>query len=287
MKPGLQRHLETLLSTRLKRQAVVSGGDISQAYALDTAEGRFFCKVNSSPRALEMFLAEHDGLEAIAGSGAIKAPAVTSVGKYEGEAFLLMPFIPSKEPDASDMAAFGEQLAGLHLSGALPLGWPKDNFIGSLPQSNRTHKDWPGFYAQERLLPQLQLAYDRRLLEKGDIPGESMLEAVIRDHCGEVRPSMLHGDLWGGNFIISSEGDPFLIDPAVYVGHNEIDLAMSRLFGGFARGFYEAYENVLPQSPGARERESMYQLYYLLVHLNLFGMSYRPAIRSILSRYFR
>ena len=287
MKPALRQYFESLLGNPVQHLAVVSGGDISKAYSFDSGKAQYFCKVNSSPAALQMFHAEADGLQAIARTNAIKAPDITKVGVFEGEAFLLMPFIASRRPDHRDMAAFGSQLAALHRSGTLPFGWTSDNFIGSLPQSNKAHDDWPCFYARERLLPQLQLAYNRQLLEMSDIPGENMLEAVMRDHCGEVRPSLLHGDLWGGNYIISLKGEPFLIDPAVYVGHNEMDLAMTRLFGGFSPAFYEAYEHINPTEPGAGERESLYQLYNLLVHLNLFGLSYRPRVRIILSRFFR
>ena len=236
---------------------------------------------------MDMFLAEADGLRAILQTKTIKVPGVAKAGRFKEDAFLLMPFIHPKKPDSKDMAALGFQLAGLHRSAVLPFGWNRDNYIGSLPQSNQAHDDWPTFYARERLLPQLRRAYDRQLLEKREIPGENMLEGVMRNHCGEIQPALLHGDLWSGNFITSSNGEPYLIDPAVYVGHNEVDLAMTRLFGGFSPAFYEAYESVFPPAHGVREREGLYQLYYLLVHLNIFGMSYQPVVGSIISRYFR
>jgi fructosamine-3-kinase len=286
MKPSLLLHIESLLGARLKNISAVSGGDISKAYTLITENDRFFCKVNSSPAAGAMFLAERDGLQAISGTGTIKTPEVISTGQFEGEAYLLMRFVESKPPVHDDMAAFGTQLAALHQVAQHSFGWNRDNYIGSLPQSNTAHEDWPGFLVRERLQPQLRLAYDQQMLKKRDVPKEGRLEAAVRDLCGDVRPSLLHGDLWGGNFLIAATGEAFLIDPAVYVGHNEADLAMSRLFGGFSSGFYDAYEQVIAPAPGAESRQDLYQLYYLLVHLNLFGKSYQASVLRLLSQYF-
>lgn len=286
MKPALQQQIESILGARIQHITAVSGGDISNAYALECGKSRFFCKLNSSPQAVAMFLAEKDGLNAIARNAAIKTPEVIAAGELDGQSFLLLHFIESKRPDATDMAIFGSQLAVFHQTKPARFGWHQDNYIGSLPQSNREHTDWPGFYTRERLLPQLRLAYNRQFLEKRDIPTENNIESEMRNHSAEVLPCLLHGDLWAGNFIVSAAGEAHLIDPAVYIGHHEVDLAMSRLFGGFSAHFYDAYEQVIPPAPGAETRQDLYQLYFLLVHLNLFGKSYQSSVRHILSRYF-
>ena len=160
----------------------------------------------------------------------------------------------------------------------------RDNFIGSLPQQNSHYDAWTDFYIANRLLPQFVLAVDTGRLGASDFPSEDKLHTVLSELFEGIRPSLLHGDLWGGNYLISSDGIPYLIDPAVYDGHSEVDLAMSRLFGGFGSRFYAAYHEVIPSQKGSEERNAVYQLYYLLVHLNLFGASYYPSVMQILKR---
>lgn len=286
MDEELKYWLAAIIGTPVISARPLSGGDISEAWLLETARQRLFCKLNSGPEALSMFQAEKDGLEAISSKATIKTPEVLVCTKREEMAVLILEYIEPKEPDDGEMVAFGQLLAGLHNLEQAAFGWERDNFIGSLAQRNPWETDWPAFYARERLLPQLKLAFDSGLLNASDIPGETVIERVVGDLCGNVRPSLVHGDLWGGNYLISSDGRAYLIDPAVYCAHSEVDLAMSRLFGGFPDSFYEGYTNVAPISPGSEERRDLYQLYYLLVHLNLFGRTYYSAVKPLLARYF-
>ncbi len=184
------------------------------------------------------------------------------------------------------MKTFGQQLGHLHKISTSQFGWDSDNFIGSLHQSNKTHDTWPDFYVSERLLPQLQLTVDQGLLSVGDVPSEHTMLSVMATLCPQVKPSLLHGDLWSGNYLISKDGIPYLIDPAVYRGHSEIDIAMSKLFGGFGASFYQVYNEVIPADNFSNDRIKIYQLYYLLVHLNLFGRSYYSGVKAILKSYF-
>lgn len=264
----------------------LSGGDISEAWLLETAGQRLFCKLNSGPEALNMFQAEKDGLEAIASTSTVRTPDVLVCAKRGEMAVLILEYIEPKNPDDAEMMAFGQQLASMHHMEQPAFGWERDNFIGSLAQRNPRETDWSAFYARERLLPQLKLAFDNKLLNSSDMPGETVIERVVGELCGNVRPSLVHGDLWGGNYLISAEGQAYLIDPAVYCAHSETDLAMSRLFGGFPDSFYEGYTKVAPVRPGFEERRDLYQLYYLLVHLNIFGRTYYSAVKPLLSRYF-
>lgn len=147
------------------------------------------------------------------------------------------------------------------------------------------HKTWSKFYWTERILPQLQLALDNRLLAKNEIPREEKAVKLFDAVFGTVQPSLLHGDLWSGNYLIASGGTPYLIDPATYYGHSMVDIAMSRLFGGFGQSFYDAYHEIMPKTEKYDEQIELYQLYYLLVHLNLFGRGYYEKVSAILRHF--
>jgi len=253
---------------------------------VDTATGQYFLKVNNAPFALEMFYSEQEGLQAIEESKTIAVPHVHLAGSINGQAFLLMDLVESKRPNLSDYQRLGSQLAGLHQCSQADFGFSSDNFIGSLPQQNHPHTNWAEFYWFERILPQLQLALRNRLIQPQIIPEEGKAISLFREIFGNIKPALLHGDLWGGNYLIATDGTPYLIDPAVYYGHSVVDIAMSRLFGGFGSEFYDAYHEIIPQSVYYDIQIDLYQLYYLLVHLNLFGSGYYSSVSSILKRYF-
>lgn len=280
------RHISEQINTEIKSFRQVSGGDISSAYLLETQNQKLFLKVNSKSFAKSLFLAEQKGLQAIEDTKTIAVPRVYLVGELDGKAFLLMDFVESRRPNAKDYTHFGRDLANMHLVSNDQFGFSTDNFIGSLPQSNAWHADWAEFYWDERIAPQLELTKKNKGLEERYIPSKESALIIFRQVFGEVKPSLLHGDLWGGNYLISTDGTPFLIDPAVYYGHSMMDVAMSRLFGGFDAEFYDAYHEIIPQKTYYQEQIKLYQLYYLLVHLNLFGRSYRSSVVDILERYF-
>jgi fructosamine-3-kinase len=286
MDQALRDHLSSFVGAPIKHCVAVSGGDIAQAFRIQTATDRFFCKLLQNPGALAMLESEADGLNSIMSTKTVRTPKLYFCDSWENGAVLLMEYIESKRPSSEEMAGFGRQLAQLHQSSSAFYGWGSDNFIGSLPQSNKNHGSWSDFYVEERLMPQLKIAGDSGLLEDRDIPAENRLHKVLEELSLGVRPSLLHGDLWAGNYLIDINGEPVLIDPAVYNGHNEVDLAMSHLFGGFDNSFYRAYEEVFPGDPLTADRLKIYQLYYLLVHLNLFGRSYYSGVKAILKSYF-
>lgn len=286
MNPALKDHLSSIIGASILQCNAVTGGDIAQAYLISTATDRFFCKLLHKADAPSVFQSEADGLNAIRATKTIRVPEIYFCRPLEQGAVLLMEFLESRRPTDRDMATFGIQLASLHQQRASSYGWNSNNFIGSLPQSNQSHKTWPQFYVKERLLPQLDLALNLRLLESSEIPSSDKMIKVLEDFCENVGPSLLHGDLWGGNYLIGTDGTPYLIDPAVYCGHSEVDIAMSKLFGGFAGSFYRAYEDVIPLDHGSPGRLKIYQLYYLLVHLNMFGSSYYSGVKAILKSYF-
>lgn len=285
MDQNIINHLSLILNSKVRSVQPVTGGDISSAYKIKTLGNIYFLKLNRA-LALQMFLKEVAALKMIAKTHTIGTPDVIDVGSFENNSYLLMDFIESKPPSNRDMTLLGEQLAQLHLKTSNTFGFDFDNFIGTLPQSNKHHNEWVDFYIEERLAPQLKIAIQRHLLSPAEVPDLSTMKLKTVDIFKDVQPSLLHGDLWSGNYLISKDGTPYLIDPASYYGHNEVDIAMSLLFGGFSSSFYQAYHQIMPQKNHSDARIELYQLYYLLVHLNLFGTSYYNSIKHILEKYF-
>jgi len=271
----------------------LGGGCIADAAVASFADGsRVFVKRAAGLPA--MFECEAEGLRALAATGAIRVPRVLAVST---DALVLEMIEPApRRPDF--FADFGRRFANLHGHRGSKCGFPHDNFIGSTPQINQPldgpwgsaaqddGSRWPDFFLERRLGYQVRLAAGRG---HGNELALLLDRATprIRELLGEAiePPSLLHGDLWGGNFIVDDHGEACLIDPAAYFGHREADLAMTRLFGGFDSEFYAAYEEVSPLAPGHQERLSIYQLYHVLNHFNLFGGGYYDQSRRILRRY--
>ncbi|SDN04973.1 fructosamine kinase family protein [Kriegella aquimaris] len=279
-------HLSALLGAPIKNVFPLSGGDISQAYCLQTDTERFFCKTNNAGNAATMFATEKTGLETIRATSTIKVPRVYGNGKIDATGFLLLEFIEAQRPNHQDFERLGDELAQLHKVSADYFGWENDNFIGSLPQSNTKNTAWSNFFVKERLWPQFIRAQENRLLTHSEVPSLNAMLHICALLLQDINPSLLHGDLWSGNYLISSNGTPYLIDPAVYFGDAKVDMAMTRLFGGFSPEFYRAYEAHIPTNKWEQGYDDLYQLYYLLVHLNLFGRSYYPTVKKIVERYF-
>jgi fructosamine-3-kinase len=251
----------------------VSGGDISAAWRLATTNGDLFIKTGPLSVA-EMFAAEADGLAELARSGTVRVPQVIATGQSESLVFLALEWLQLEVADTKVERQFGEQLAELHRTTNDRFGWHRDNTIGLTAQQNSWDESWVDFYREHRLAFQLRLAADNGF--RGDLQdrGSRLLKRLpIYFAPLEPVPSLLHGDLWGGNWGCS-EGRPVIFDPAVYYGDRETDIAMTRLFGGFGAAFYDAYEASWPLPDGHDERQHLYQLYHVLNHLNLFGSGY-------------
>ena len=279
--------LEYLLGAPIISIRPISGGDIAHTERVDTKNRSYLVKSGSFPNAKELFEKEANGLAAIENSQTIATPKIMGNYSFDETSCLILEFIQTKLAGTEDMERFGRELAHFHLATRTGFfGFETDNFIGKLPQSNQKHTKWLSFYVKERLVPQFNLAQDLKLLGVSEIPTLKSLTENCTNIFGEVTPSLLHGDLWSGNYLISSSGNPYLIDPAVYYGHSEVDLAMSKLFGGFSTRFYDAYHEIIPPHGNQKELTEIYQLYYLLVHLNLFGTSYRNSVVGISKKYF-
>lgn len=283
---ALNDALRDALGAGLLRSDPVSGGDINDAFRLELTDGtRVFMKANRSAGP-GFFRAEADGLEAIRATGAIRVPRVIAAGEDAAiGAFLLLEWAESATPARGFWEDFGHALAAMHAApGYDRFGWATDNAIGMSPQINAPRDRWTTFFRDCRLAPQFRRA------ERWFDAADRKRAARLLDRLGDLlvepeRPSLLHGDLWSGNFIAGNDGRAWLIDPAVYAGHAEADLAMTELFGGFHPRFYDAYREARPLQPGYPQRRDLYNLYHLLNHLNLFGGGYLASVQRILRRY--
>lgn len=275
--------LEHNLKQKITNYKPISGGDIAEAYYFKTKNKEYFVKTHSNYALLE---AEFTGLNKIAITNTIATPKTVALNCFKNKAFLILDLIPAKSPTSKDYLKLGKKLAELHQCANSSFGFDAHNFIGHLTQSNTFCDNWNDFYVDERLVPQMQLARENGALNSKEIPDADTMKSICFKYFNHIKPSLLHGDLWSGNYIISSSGEPYLIDPAVYYGHNEVDIAMSKLFGGFGHEFYNSYFQITPKDRYTETRIQLYQLYYLLVHLNLFGKSYYPSVKQILRTHF-
>lgn len=275
---------------RLVKQTPVGGGCISQTslWTLDDGE-QLFAKIET-PARLPMLIAEADGLRALAAAEQIRVPQVWAVGSSDDQqvAFLLSEFIVTHAPNKFFYESLGQQLAALHrVPPQQPgYGWQQDNFLGATPQPNTFHSQWVDFVAEQRLGYQLRCLVDRQLAGsrlRNDLNRIISRLGTLLPNSSEP-PSLLHGDLWSGNYLADPQRQPVLIDPAVYLGDREAEFGMIELFGSCPPAFYEAYQATYPLREGWRERTDVYILYHLLNHLNLFGSSYAVQCESLARR---
>lgn len=281
MNARLSAAVADALGSAIARTRPLGGGDINDAYEVALADGRsVFVKTNARAP-VDMFATEARGLAWLAEAAAIRVPEVLAVG----DDFLALELIRSAAPAARFDEQLGRQLAALHRHGAARFGLDHDNFIGRLPQHNAPCDGWAEFYRGRRLEPQLRAAVDAGAVRGSLRARFDELFARLDELVGPAEPpARLHGDLWGGNKHVDERGQPCLIDPAVYGGHREIDLAMMQLFGGFGARTFDAYDEAYPLAADWRERVPLYQLYPILVHVNLFGPGYLGHLESALDQ---
>lgn len=264
----------------------LSGGCINNAVRLQTSEGDFFLKWNEQA-AEGMFAAEAEGLSMLRENGSLCIPDVLGQGRVEGRDYLLLEYINSRAPAAAYWEELGRSLAQMHGQSREYYGLEHDNFIGRLPQNNQPADSWTEFFTHRRLQVQLGLALYKGLIDARFAERFKKLYAKLPELLPEEPPALLHGDLWSGNVMTGSGGQPCLIDPAVYYGHREAELAFTGLFGGFDSRFYAAYQEVSPLAPGFEERKDIYNIYPLMVHVNMFGTSYLSGVERTLNRFLK
>lgn len=261
----------------------VGGGSINRAYSLGSGTQRCFVKLNHADR-LAMFESEAAGLEEMADTDTIRVPRPLCTGTAGGQSFIAMEHVSLGGYGSGSAAEAGQQLSAMHRAFRHSFGWNRDNTIGSTPQPNGSEQDWVEFWSRRRLGFQLNLAARNGYGGQLQNQGERLLDALpaLIDH--EPVPSLLHGDLWGGNMGFDSDGHPVIFDPAVYYGDREADIAMTELFGGFGGDFYAAYNESWELDPGYRTRKVLYNLYHILNHLNLFGTGYLGQAQGMMGR---
>ncbi|MEO6722445.1 MAG: fructosamine kinase family protein [Ferruginibacter sp.] len=261
------------------------GGDISESYCLYGVDTKYFLKVNDARVYPDMFEKEASGLNALRSKIDITIPAVIRYGKTDRQQYLLLEWLEKGSPANDCWEKFGSGLATLHQQGQPYFGWPEDNYIGSLHQLNTVHQSWHSFYAECRVMPLVKQLFNKNHFSKQDtIAAENLCKKL--DQLFPVEPpSLLHGDLWSGNFMITSNGHAAIYDPAVYFGNREMDIGMTRLFGGFNQRFYIAYQQQYPLESGWQQRLALTQLYPLLVHAVLFGEHYVNSAKEIILRF--
>ena len=278
----ISQHISEATGERFAGEEIrsVGGGCINSAYVLSDGSQRLFVKLNRASR-LGMFEAEAEGLNEIGRSQSIRIPQPLCWGLAGNDAFLVLEYLDLSGHGAA--AQMGRELAQMHRHSQARFGWHRGNTIGSTPQPNDYTDQWPAFWQQQRLGYQLYLAEQAgaRLGKQGE-----QLLARVPEFFSDYQPqaSLLHGDLWSGNAAVSADGSPVIFDPASYYGDRETDLAMTELFGGFSSDFYAAYNEAWPLDPGYKVRKTLYNLYHILNHYNLFGGGYLAQAQGMIDR---
>lgn len=275
------RYVEDLLDEKIKKKTPLAGGDINQVFLLETPMRKLVLKLNSISDFPKMFEAEAIGLQELEKANIFRVPNVIQNGHYENSAFLLLEYIQSGKPVKNFWTIFGTQLALLHQNSTPFFGFESDNYIGNLPQYNTNCDSAVDFYITQRLHPQFTLASQKGFSFRNlDVFYNNIEKEIPKEGS-----SLIHGDLWNGNYIVDSDGNPCLIDPAVAYAPREMDIAMMYLFGGFDLQLFQTYNDIFPLQPNWKKRIPLWQLYYLLVHLNIFGSSYYDRVQQILKVY--
>ena len=280
----LRSAIETRLGLSIAGSRSLGGGCIHHAQQLETNRGAYFLKYNHR-REAPNFEAEEKGLNLLAATDTLPVPRPVLRGEAEDLAFLMLEYVAPGRKAGDFWENMGAGLARLHLHSAPQFGLDHDNYIGALPQSNRQNNTWPAFFAEERIRPMLRLAFDGGKLDRRSAPQFEALLGRLASFFPEEPPALIHGDLWGGNLLTSPGGHAVLIDPAVYYGHREIELAFMQLFDSHPPALYAAYHSTYPLEKGWQSRLDLYNLYPLLVHVNLFGGGYADSVMRILKAY--
>jgi len=258
----------------------VSGGCINQGYALKGNTGTYFVKLNCASQ-VGMFEVEALGLQQMVETATIRVPKLICWGIAESSAYIVLEWLELSRGNTNSWHELGRKLAAMHSHKSDYFGWQQNNTIGSTLQINTWTADWAEFYAQQRLSYQFQLAASRG----GKFPQQQKLLAAIPEILThQPQPSLVHGDLWGGNAACTINGEPVIFDPAVYFGDREVDIAMTQLFGGFPNAFYRGYNEVFPLDSGYEKRKPLYNLYHILNHFNLFGGSYESQANRMIAQ---
>ena len=270
----------------VQRYEQVYGGDINLSYCLYTPTGKYFLKVNDKNKYPLMFEREANGLDKLREYCTLKIPQVIRQGSCNDQQYLLLEWMEKGSPKKDMWENFGNGLAIMHKQQQQYFGSNEDNYIGSLNQNNDQHDDWHSFYTECRIKPLVKKLFDAGDFSATDIRDADLFCNNLKTIFPSEPPSLLHGDLWAGNYMIISSGYAAIFDPAVYCGHREMDIGMTKLFGGFDQRFYDAYNETYPLEKQWQKRLPITQLYPLLVHAVLFGGHYIGSVKNTLKHFF-
>lgn len=267
----------------IQKKSAIGGGSINSAYKITGVDGRsYFVKLNSA-HLEHMFQVEFDSLNELLQTDIMRIPKPVCFGTSGSQSYLVLEFIAMSSNGSG--RELGQALAQMHKITASQFGWYQDNIIGSTHQSNRQHSDWLTFWREERMLPQFEMLYDKgykKYLQPLSDKLIKQLDNLLANH--HPQASLLHGDLWSGNYAYDENKAPVIFDPALYYGDREAELAMTELFGGFGADFYQAYNEAWTLDKGYQQRKTLYNLYHILNHANLFGTSYLNQAISMMER---
>ncbi len=262
-----------------------SGGCINSSGVLESGNKSFFLKWNDENRFPGIFSKEFSALSSLKASTSLMVPEPLLEGSFEGTGFLLMEHIQSGGGSRDYWKELAEGLAELHRNSSEKYGWKENNYIGSLVQKNEEMNDWGEFFAQKRLLEPLGMAVNSGIMYSKDLRELELAIANMKELLVLESPALIHGDLWSGNIMRGPQGQAVIIDPAIYYGHREIEIAFTTMFGGFDKDFYRYYQECFPMEKGYEKRFELYNLYPLLVHANLFGGGYISSARQLIKKY--
>jgi fructosamine-3-kinase len=286
VKDSLQNSLREIIgqSGTIRDFAAAGGGSINDAYQFSFGDEKYFLKLNSAKEFPGMMQAEAKGLEILSKSEALKIPAVILQSEADGKQFLVLEYLERKSADAVYYYEAGRKLTALHRNSHEKFGLDHDNYMGSIPQQNKQYGNWNDFFIEQRLEPLLKQSIDARSLPSAIHKNFETLYKKLDGILPKEKPALLHGDLWSGNIMNTSRG-PCIYDPAVYYGHREVDISMTKLFGGFDADFYKGYNDEFPLEKEWESRTDIFNLYPLLVHVLLFGGGYAGDVSKIMRRF--
>ncbi len=282
---SIKNKLSNLFDEHIVDVSSVGGGDISDAYKIITSSNSYFVKTGEKKNALKMYRTELEGLKHLTDKAHIKVPKAVKATEDGQRAFLILEWVEAGTYNTNTPQKIAKALVQLHAVKEKFFGLDYNNFVGYLDQINDKNDDWLSFYYQNRIEYQLKMAIDVGRLDFSTMRKVDKMFRLIEQEHPDVEPCLLHGDLWNGNVMIGQGGEPYFIDPAIYYGYREMDYAMMRLFGGFDQAIFDYIDDKMPLDKGYEDRLRFYQLYYVLVHVNIFGGSYSHSVKEIISYY--
>ena len=276
----------TQIDTKILELSPITGGDVNKSYKVTTTDNQYFLKLNNASFLQDMFLKEALALEHIKSTNTLNTPKVIGSGELNETQFLLLEWIEKGYRKQDYWYNFAENLAKLHAVSDENFGYETHNYIGTFPQLNTPTDDWITFFIEQRLKPQIAIAFNKQLIDKWLVNKFEVLFIKLSSILPKnIKPSLLHGDLWHGNYLTNTEGEAVVIDPAIYFGNSEAEIAFTELFGRMDDKFYHRYFEINPSEISYEDRADIYNLYPLLVHLNLFGTMYLSGIENVLKRF--